>query len=110
MVANSSGSTMAEVLSCTCCGNGLLDTPEENVDYGQNSYDTGFGMCRECGGDPEAQDIRKQMGWAATTFYDARIDILQEKLNEKNLAKFNALSYKKKVAIIARMIEKGAMI
>ena len=42
---------MSEVLACTCCGQGLSDTPEENVSHGQVPYphDTGYGLCKDCG-------------------------------------------------------------
>ena len=43
-------------------------------------------------------------------FYDARVDILKEKLDEDNLEKFKVLSYQRKCAIIADMVEKGYMI
>ena len=73
---------MCEILTCTCCGRGLRDTPEENVSHGQVPYphDTGFGLCRECGGDPTAdmttdEGIRKRMGWQMTTFCEARFDL-----------------------------------
>jgi hypothetical protein len=108
-----------EYLICTCCGRGLEDTPEQNVAHGETPYpyDTGFGMCVECGGDKtipfDAKDekaLRKRMGWASTMFFDARIDILREKLNPENLERFEALPYAKKVAVITRMVEKGVMI
>ncbi len=104
--------TENEIVTCSCCGRGLRDNAEENVDYGKvpNPHDTGFGMCRECGGDPKAADVRKRMGWAACAFYDARIDVLKEQLNEDHKKRFDALPYEKKVVLIARLIEKGAMI
>jgi hypothetical protein len=112
---------MAEWLSCSCCGKGVEDTPEDNVAHGEvpYPYDTGFGMCVECGGDrtisaeeaaKDEKDLRKKMGWAGTMFFDARGDTLREKLNEETLPKFEALPYRKKVAVISKMIEKGHMI
>lgn len=63
-----------EILTCSCCGSGIRDTPEENVHYGQIPYpdDTGLGMCKYCGGDPEADSLtddgfKKKIGWATTT-------------------------------------------
>lgn len=97
-------------LTCTCCGTGLRDTPEENADYGKHSFDVGFGMCRGCGGDPKAKTLRKRMGWASCTFFDARIKILAEKLSEKSRTHFLGLSYQKKCRIIEGLITKGMMI
>jgi hypothetical protein len=46
---------MARSLSCTNCGAGLRDTPEENTAYGERPYpyDEGRGQCRDCGGTKE---------------------------------------------------------
>lgn len=111
----------AEILICSCCGKGIEDTPEQNTVHGQVPYphDTGFGMCVECGGDKTIgndyanmteEQFKKRLGWGMKMFYDARIEILQEKLSEENAEKFKALSYQRKCAIIAQMVEKGYMI
>lgn len=101
-----------EIITCGCCGRGLQNNAEENTHYGQVPYpdDNGFGMCVECGGDKKSADFRKRLGWAGETFFDARISVLKKKLNQDNSAKFAAMSYEKQVVIIARLIEKGAMI
>lgn len=103
-------------LACSCCGKGIRDTPEENTDHGEhpNPHDVGFGMCVECGGDKREKGtseaaVRKRLGWAGEVFYDARIEILGKKLTGANLEKLNAMTYAQKVAIIARMIERGVM-
>lgn len=112
-----------DMITCGCCGKGILNTPAENTHYGISPYpdDTGFGMCVECGGDktivPDAQthiyteaQVRKKLGWAGCAFYDTRIELLQNKLTETNKTKFNAMSFERKVLIIAKMVERGAMI
>lgn len=104
--------TETGIITCSCCGRGIRDNAEENVDYGNvpNPHDTGFGMCRECGGDSKTAEVRKRMGWAACAFYDARIPLVRQWINPTDYGKFDALSYEGKVALVARLILKGWMI
>jgi hypothetical protein len=118
-----------DILSCSCCGGGVRNNADENTVFGQEPYpfDYGYGMCRSCGGDnreplpAKATDIsesafRKRIGWAMETFYDARIDMLlgsdgkPGKLNDANREKFVAMPYWKKCDLIARLVQKGAII
>lgn len=106
-----------EWVRCSCCGNDIPDDAECNVDFGKvpNPHDTGYGMCVECGGDKTFKGIdeaacKKRLGWAGRTFYEARFEILEKKLSEKNAEKFKAMPYSKKLVIVAGLIEKGAMI
>jgi len=99
---------------CSCCGNDIPDTPEDNTEHGTGANDVGFGMCVECGGDKRETGtteaaVRKRLGWAGEVFYDARIKILEEKLTGASLEKLHAMSYAQKVAIVARLIERGVM-
>ena len=99
-------------LTCSCCGNGLGNNAKENVAFGQEPYpfDEGFGMCRDCGGDPEGDTIRKKMGWATATFCEARFNVLRSRLNEKNRTKFDACSYEKKCLLILSAVEDGYLV
>jgi hypothetical protein len=97
-------------VKCSCCGELIKNSPEENTDFGQNSYDEGFGMCFECGGDPNSDDIRTRLGWAGCTFFDTRIQIVRERLKPETCAKFTAMPYERQVAFIAHLIEQGVMI
>ena len=102
-------------VSCSCCGKGISDTPEDNLDYHERGQDVGYGRCRECFGNPEAdistdEGFKDSLGWAGECFYETRIDILNDKLTGKSLEKFQESSYRKKCAIIAGLIEKGVMI
>lgn len=101
-----------ETLICSCCGRGVLDDAEHNVSHGESPYphDEGFGMCRDCGGDSKAKGLPERLGWAAKMFYDTRIKILEEKLSSENSKRFKSMPYRKKIAIVARMVEKGVMI
>jgi hypothetical protein len=101
-----------EYISCYCCGHLLRNNAKENIHYGESPYpdDEGFGLCVECGGDKNTSDIHKRLGWAGRTFYDARIEVLSNNLSPENKAKFEALSYERKLYIIARLIELGKMI
>lgn len=112
-----------EWVRCSCCGDDIPDDEEHNVDHGvvPNPHDTGFGMCVECGGDKKAGEgkpakemteaqLKRRIGWAGRTFYEARFEILEKKLRPDLVEKFRAMSYAKKIAIVAKMIERGAMI
>ena len=108
---------MCEVLTCTCCGDLLHDTPEENVSHSCDPYphDNGFGLCRECGGDPAAdmttdEGVRKRMGWQMTTFCEARFDLICRNLNPTNQAKWDGLSYAKKCSVVLGLVREGVII
>lgn len=112
---------------CSCCGKGIRHNAAENVSFGESPYphDNGVGMCRECGGDDRVKPVakkgrkakplseaavRKRMGFGACCFVDARIEILEKRLNPENLARFNAMPYEKKARVVYDLVEKGAMI
>jgi hypothetical protein len=101
-----------EIITCHCCGRGLRNDAKGNVHYGESPYpdDEGFGLCVECGGDKNASDIHRRLGWAGRTFYDARIEVLRNNLSPENKARFEALSYERKIYIITRLIERGKMV
>ena len=103
-------------LTCTCCGSGIRDTPDENVSHNEqpNPHDVGYGLCVPCGGDKKSRGLseratRKRIGWAGEVFFDARIKLLLEKLNEKNAEEFRRRSYASKVAMVTQLIEKGVL-
>jgi hypothetical protein len=97
-------------VKCSCCGELIRNSPEENNDFGQNSYDEGFGMCFRCGGDPNSEDFRTRLGWGGQLFFDARIKEVREWLNPKNRAKFDVMDYELQVALVSRLIGRGIMI
>lgn len=108
---------MCQGLICTCCGRGLPDTPEANVSHGQSPYphDTGFGLCRACGGHPMAdmttdEGIRKRMGWQMTSFCEARFELVKRSLKPENRARWERLSYARKCAVVLSLIREGAII
>ncbi len=108
---------MCELLTCTCCGGGVYDTPEENVSHGEVPYphDTGFGLCRECGGDPTAdmttdEGVKKRMGWQMTTFCEARFDLLRRNLKPQQQVHWDGLSYAKKCSVVLGLIREGIII
>lgn len=101
------------MLTCSCCGTMIEDSPEQNTDFGKqpNPHDTGFGMCPDCGGDKNAADVKKKLGWAACSFYEARFPILRKALTKPELIeKWEKSSYLQKCNWIGKMIEKGLMI
>lgn len=104
---------MPETLTCDCCGCGVEDTPEANAWHGVLPYPGDIdhiGMCRDCGGDPEARTTRRRLGWAMCTFVDARIPILEARLSAANSARFKAMTYEKKATIVLGMVGKGLII
>lgn len=106
---------------CTCCGKDIPDDAEHNVSFGlsPNPHDVGYGECVECGGDKNAgkgektlteATVKRRLGWAGRMFYEARFEVLEKKLRPELAEKFKAMSYAKKVTVIAGMIERGHMI
>jgi len=87
-----------EWLTCSCCGNGLRNTPEENADYGMNSFDNGFGMCMACG------------DWSYTIFMEARFPIVEKLLKPEQLEKWKTWTFNMKAKLVGKLIEKGAII
>ncbi len=112
-----------ELLECSCCGTGVHHNTQENVAYGEKPYpyDTGYGMCRECGGDDnvaagkkvsemtEAQ-FKKRLGWGKQVFFEARFDNVRKNLSPDNQEKWDKLDYKKKVYFVTKLVEEGKMI
>jgi hypothetical protein len=116
---------MPNILSCTCCGSGIEDSSAQNVDFGKqpNPHDEGYGLCHDCGGDNRAplptttdgskkrkKKIRKRLGWATSTFFEARFDTVRSALSLENQTKWDRCSYEKKIAVIAQFVEKGLII
>ena len=108
---------MPDVLTCTCCGRGLCDTPNENVSHGQVPYphDVGFGLCRSCGGDPTADmttegGVRKRMGWQMSSFCEARFEPVRRGLKPENRARWDALSYARKCSVVLGLVREGTII
>lgn len=107
---------------CSCCDAVLAaHDAKENIAAAVMPYpcDEGFGWCRACFGDdsvkvegkePTEAQLRKRLGWAAETFFDARFDVLEKKLNAGNVERFRSMTYARKVAAVTRLIEKGVMI
>jgi len=111
--------TTSEYVTCSCCGKGIADTPEENLDHATRGQDTGYGNCRECFGEPPAKGervtmdeatVKRRLGWAGRTFYESRFDTVRKSLTPDNQAKWDACAYGKKVLIISQLIEKGRAI
>jgi hypothetical protein len=99
-------------LLCSCCRTLIADTPEDNACFGIQPYphDTGFGECRKCYGNSAAEDLGDRLGWVGRTFFDARIEIVRERLKPQSQQKFDKLSYEHKIAFISRLLERGLII
>ena len=100
------------ILTCSCCGTLIHDTPEENTDFEvvPRPHDTGFGMCPDCGGDPASPDVKKKMGFAMVSFVEARFRVVRDNINEENRAKWDGFSWERKASTVLSLVEKGAMI
>jgi len=103
------GESGGEFLVCTCCGNTIANTLAENAWFGEVPYpgDAGTGMCWKCGGDPEAKSSRERLGFAVTTFVDARIPFVAERLSKTNRRRFFAMPYEDQAEFIMRLVKKG---
>jgi hypothetical protein len=100
-------------LACDFCGKGIEDTSEENAWHGVVPYPgdvPDMGMCLGCAGDPNARTVRKRMGWALTTFVDARIPIIRNALSPKNRENFEAMDYEQKANVVMKMVGKGLIV
>jgi hypothetical protein len=95
------------ILTCSCCG-GFIE-------------DSGYGMCRRCGGDdrveippgaaPDHEEkAKKRFGWAKATFCEARFALIRHQLSSENQAKWDGLSYAEKCRMVERLIERGALV
>ena len=94
---------------CSCCGRTILDTAAENVWHDLKPYpgDFGTGMCRACGGDPEANDPRERLGFALCVFVDVRIPIVAKRLSERNRERFLAMDYELKATFVLELVARG---
>lgn len=120
---------MTRILNCTCCGGGVVDTPEGNADYYTRGQDDGYGRCNNCYGSTGAtidtltldniktieerlgvDELWEVLGWAEKMFYQARFSSLAERLNDKNSAKFESFPTWKKMIIIQDAVTDGMMI
>jgi hypothetical protein len=96
-----------EDVVCSCCGCSV--SADENVWQGEVPYpgDLGTGLCRACGGDPEAKDARKRLGHATCVFVDARIPLIALLLSEEHRKHFVTLEYEKQAEFVLRCVKKG---
>ena len=100
-----------EILTCGCCGRGVQNNEAENVHFGMIPYpdDNGFGMCRDCGGDPTAKGTKKKLGWAKTCFCEARFPVIRDALSDKGKANWDKATYAKKCFTVFTFVEKGIL-
>ena len=81
-------------LICSCCGNIFKGKPD-------SSQDKGYGTCPEC------------VTWVEETFDKPMREGLRKKvhdnLNEKNRAKFDAMTIEEQDAICFALIDKGVI-
>lgn len=105
------GEISQEDVVCTCCGASVADNAKENAWHGETPYpgDAGTGMCRKCGGDPEADSPRARLGFAVTCFVDARITYVAERLSRENRKRFFAMPYEEQAEFILRLVGKGVI-
>lgn len=50
------------------------------------------------------------MGWALTTFVDARIPIIRNALKPANLANFEKISFEEKANVVTRLVARGVIV
>ncbi len=100
-----------EAIACGCCGRTIAHTPAENAYYGREPYpaDLGVGLCRACGGDPDAQDVRERFGWALCTVVDVRIPLVAQRLSHAKRVRFLELPYEGQAVFVLRLMERGLL-
>lgn len=98
-------------LDCSCCGGMVANNAEENVYHGVEPYpsDKGYGMCRDCGGDPEASTDKAKMGWAMRCFVEARFNVVRSNLQPHNQNHWDGLTYTEKAGMVVTMVERGVI-
>lgn len=84
-------------LICNCCGNGMKNTAEDNMDFGTNRRDYGFGTCVKCA------------KWSIKTFFTPYIEQVAGMLKPENSVKFKAMPRWKQEAVICGLVEKGSL-
>ncbi len=94
-------------MACSCCGYAV--SARDNVWRDEVPYpgDHGTGLCRACGGDPEAKEPQRRLGYATTIFVDARIPLVAQCLSEANRRRFLSLEYEKQAEFVFRCVAKG---
>ena len=100
-----------DAIVCAFCGRALLHTPEDNAYFGTEPYpaDLGYGLCRGCGGDSKAADIRERMGAALCMIVDARIPLVAKRLGDAHRERFLELPYESQALFIIRLMEEGVI-
>lgn len=100
------------LLVCSCCGAGVHDTPDDNVSHGREPYPhgTGFGLCRDCGDEPTADNLWERRGWASRAFYEARFGLVREALRGEQRDQFDGWPLEKKIALVTRLVQRGAIV
>lgn len=100
-----------DTLSCTFCGGLLGNNAKENVvhDHEPNPFDEGVGLCRRCGGDPEAKTPEERVGYAMAALVRARVPLIAKRLSPKNRARFLAMPLDNQWQIVAGLLERGVL-
>lgn len=96
-----------EMVFCSCCG-AFIPQGEDVAEPG--SCDIGVGHCKNCFGDPKAEDFKKQIGWAMQVFCEARFPLIRKNLKPENKIKWDGLTYEKKCHVVQKLVEKGIII
>lgn len=105
------GRATPELLSCSFCGGLLRDTAEENLAHGiaPSPFDEGRGLCRRCGGDPDAKTPEGRVGDAMLMFVRARVRVVAERLSSKHRVKFLAMPLEEQARVIVGLVERGTI-
>ena len=84
-------------LTCSCCGTGIRNTAEENMDYETGARDEGFGTCSGCA------------DWSFHLVMDPIFKKVRDALNPQNQAKFDAMDDGRKAHIVQKLVDKGTL-
>lgn len=100
-----------DLLRCSFCGGSVRNTAEENAALECTPYpfDEGVGVCRRCGGDPNAETDEERLGHALTAFVRARVPVIAARLGSANRVKFLAMPIAKQAHVVYGLLKAGAI-
>lgn len=103
----------AKLLLCTYCGRSIKNTAKENAVYGEVPYpcdEDVHGVCRDCGGDPDADTPEGRLGEALTAEVKDRLLDVAERFSPKARAKFLALPLEEQAKVVFGLLNRGKIL
>lgn len=101
----------AKILRCVYCDLELKDTATENVAYGvPYPFGKRCGICRACGGDPDAATPEGRLGKVLTAkVKDCLLDVA-ERFSPKARAQLLALPLEEQAKVVLSLLDRGEIL